>query len=148
MAATEYILQPSPPVRAFAAAAAICAISTALILVSISNEWHILVTVIFSITGVLGLALAGLGIGASQRMKVIVRLEDDGYQVRGAGFSKAGSWADVTKVTETTDGRHITIYHGPVVRTHLLRPSGTDMSHFRELLADISRRLDQHSAQN
>lgn len=143
MAATEYVLQPRPPVRAFLIAALTCLVATIMIAVSRSQEWHVAVTIVFAVLLLLGLLLAGAGWASIKKMQVHVRLDDDGYRIAGLGNERSGAWRDVTKVTQTTDGRHITIYHGTVARTHLLCPSGTSGSQFKAVLDDIARRLDK-----
>lgn len=143
MPATEYVLQPRPPVRAFLISALTCAIATAMIAVSRTLAWPLFVTIAFAVVLLAGIALAGAGFASMKKMRVYVHLDDEGYRITGLGAERAGAWREVTKVTETTDGRHITIYHGDVARTHLLCPSGTASEQFQALLADISRRLNQ-----
>lgn len=74
-------------------------------------------------------------------MAVRIKLTDDGYSVTGTNVNHQGEWADVSKVTESLDHRHVTIYHGVVRRTHLLFPAANDQQVIVEVLDDIRSRL-------
>lgn len=128
--------------RAFVIAAIASIVSAVLIVLAVEQSWHVSVLILASVLGLASLVLAMAAVISMRRMRVVVHLDDAGYKIVGADRVREGDWADVTRVTETTDGRHITIYHGNVARTHLLCPGGTQEAEFRAMLADIARRLD------
>lgn len=139
---TEYLLQARPPVRAFVIAAVVTLIGAIMVVVSLQNSWHVAFTVLFAllIVGGIGLALAGARSMKSHQVRVV--FDDDGYQITGRDASRDGRWAEVTKVTQTDDGHHVTIYHGTVTRTHLLCPLGLDDPQLQRLITDMAARLD------
>ncbi|MDO4718029.1 MAG: hypothetical protein Q4B08_10765 [Propionibacteriaceae bacterium] len=142
MAATEYVLQPRPPVRAFLLAALITSVSAIMIVVSRMSGWPVVVPILFGVLLVAGTVLASAGFASMKRRQVYVWLDDEGYRIAGNGQERSGAWRQITRLTETTDGRHITIYSTDA-ETHLLCPSGTSAPQFRSMLADMARRLDR-----
>lgn len=142
MAATEYVLQPRPPVRAFLVAALTTAISATLIVVSRMYAWPTLLLLLFCVIFVAGVMLATAGLSSMKRRQVFVRLDEEGYRIVSNGRERSGEWTAIKRLTETTDGRHITLYASDS-ETHLLCPSGTSAPQFRSMLADMARRLDR-----
>ncbi|MDO4784041.1 MAG: YcxB family protein [Propionibacteriaceae bacterium] len=142
MAATEYVLQPRPPVRAFLLAALATSVSAIMIVVSRMSGWPLVVPILFGVLFVAGVALASAGFTSMRRRQVYVWLDDDGYRIVGNGQERKGSWKQIRRLTETTDGRHITIYADDA-ETHLLCPSGTSAPQFRSMLTDMAHRLDR-----
>ena len=62
--------------------------------------------------------------------------------VHGAGQSRSGPWSEVTKVTTSDHGAHISLHHGQVARTHLFCASGGEDPQMQGLIADIAAHLD------
>ena len=89
-----------------------------------------------------GVALTVAAFLSMSRLAVHVVFDDDGYAVRGVDAEHSGKWLDVTKLTVSEDGGHVTIYHGAVRRTHLLFP-GRERTLVDDVLADATARLRQ-----
>ncbi len=88
-----------------------------------------------------GVVLLVMALVSMNRFAARLTLTDKGYRLVGPrGVDHAGEWADVSKVTQSQEGSHVTIYHGAVRRTHLLFPGG-DRAQIGEVLADIRARL-------
>jgi hypothetical protein len=89
-----------------------------------------------------GVALLVAAFVSMSRLAVRLVFDDDGYAVRGLDAEQSGRWIDVTKLTVSEDGGHVTIYHGAVRRTHLLFP-GRERALVDDVLADATARLRQ-----
>lgn len=140
MAESTYLIQSRPPVRAFAVAAVVALAGALLLVGSLAWGWHLLVGVIGGIALAAGVALTVIAFLSIRRLAVRLTLDDDGYTVSGSEVDHSGQWRDVSKVTRSKEGAHVTIYHGPVRRTHLLFPAG-DSPQIDEILADVRARL-------
>ena len=149
MSPTSYTIQSRPPVRAFAIAAVGALLGAFLIVFAASGEWIVL-DVILVIVGALlllgGVLLAGVGFLVLRRTTVTLTLDDDGYQLVGGGRDHRGRWLEVNQVTQSEDGLHVTVYHGPERRTHVLF-SGPDqidavLDDMRTRLKDSRRRVE------
>ena len=68
-------------------------------------------------------------------------LTDDGYELNLGGRAVSGTWAAVTRVTQSGDGRKLTIFEGDEVRRYLLFTPGAT-TQMEALLRDLTRRLD------
>jgi len=133
----RYVLRPRPPVRAFVIAA-VLALLGAVLAAAASGGWSVLgVLVLFA-----GLALAGVAGWSMLTMRTFVDVDDQGYRIHGPGTDKSGAWREVTKVTTSAGGSHLTLYHGQVARTHVLAPVGAGDAEMQALVADIAARLD------
>ena len=142
MAESTYLIQPRPPVRAYLIAA-IAALAGALLVVgALAQGWHVAVLVIGGVLLAAGVALTVAAFLSMSRLAVHVVFDDDGYAVRGVDAEHSGKWLDVTKLTVSEDGGHVTIYHGAVRRTHLLFP-GRERTMVDDVLADATARLRQ-----
>lgn len=137
---TVYVIPPRPPVRAFAIAAIVALVGAVLLVMALSWQWPVVVVVIGAILLGVGVLLALLGYLSMSWLAVRMELDDEGYRVRGSAKEHHGKWADVSKVTRTEEGSHVTIYHGNVRRTHLLFPSPDD-PRIDQVLADVTARL-------
>lgn len=139
---TRHVLRPSPPIRGFAIAAVISLVGAVLLVVGSARHWAtgwiVLVTVVLA----LGIALAVMAGWSMAHMKLLVDLDDTGYHIHGAGQDRRGRWSDVTKAALTESRSRLTLYHGQVGRTHIVRPGVGDPAEMDELAADIARRLD------
>lgn len=138
-----FVLRPRPPLRAFAIAAILSLVGAVLLVFALQNEWHVVVTLVASVTLVLGIALFAMALVSMARLGVRVTLNDEGYRVSGTNQEHVGKWADVTKVTQAVHGAHITIYHGNVRRTHLIFPGGSAQRHMQDVVDEITERLNR-----
>ncbi|MHA6513715.1 hypothetical protein [Tessaracoccus sp. Z1128] len=140
MAETTHVIKPQPPVRAFVTAAGADLIGAVVLVAALNQGWHVAVVVVGALFLVAGVALMVAAFVSLDRLAVRLTLDDDGYRLVGPGVDHSGEWADVSKVTQSQEGSHVTVYHGPVRRTHLLFPGG-DRAQIDEVLADIRSRL-------
>lgn len=142
MAATTYTIQTRPPVRAFAIAAVSAMLGAGLIVYSAASGWrlvlHIVLTMLGSLLLLVGIALTGIAYWAMRRTTVKLMLDDTGYRLDGGGENHQGRWLDVSQVTQSDGGAHVTIYHGPERRTHIVF-SRTDQ--IDAVLDDMRERL-------
>ncbi|HMR50442.1 MAG TPA: hypothetical protein PKE40_14590 [Arachnia sp.] len=141
MGEQTYLLKPPPPVRAYGIAAVASLLGAMFLVFSLTNGWHAFFTVLAGIILLLGIGLLVVAMIATQRNTVRVVLDDDGYRIEGTVQSHDGRWRDVSKVTQSIAGGHITIYHGNVRRTHLLFPGGGDAEVIKIVLDDITARI-------
>lgn len=141
MAETHYVINARPPVRAFVIAAVLSLVGAALLVFALLQAagWLLAALGVLLLLLGVGLLLAGFAAMGAQRMTLT--LSEDGYLLSGRGGSESGTWAAVTRVTQSADGSHLTIFEGPDVRRHLLFAPGAT-TRIDELLADITRRLD------
>lgn len=141
-----FFLKPRPPLRAFAIAAVMSLVGALLLVAALQSNWHIVVVVISAAILVLGVALFLASLVAMWRLGVRVTVDDDGYEVSGTNQTHSGKWADVTKITQAVEGAHITIYHGSVVRTHLIFPGGPAQDQMQDVVDAIMERLKKAKA--
>lgn len=140
MADSSYVIKPRPPVRAFVIAAIASLVGAILLVIGLSQGLHVAVPVIGGVILVGAVALLTGAVLSMRRLAVTLTLGDDGYVLRGPGLEHSGQWSDVSKVTQSAEGSHVTIYHGVVRRTHLLFPGG-DRQQIYDVLMDIRARL-------
>lgn len=140
MAETVHVIKPRPPVRAFVISAAADLLGAVLLVAAMKQGWHTVLVVLGVILFVAGSALMVMAFGSVNRLAVRLTLDDDGYRLVGPSVDHSGKWEDVSKVTQSQEGSHVTIYHGVVRRTHLLFPGG-DRAQIDEVLTDIRARL-------
>ena len=138
-----YLLKPRPPVRAYGIAAVASLLGALFLVLSFSNGWHAVVTVLAGIVLLLGLALLVLAMLSTQRNTVRITLDDHGYRIEGTLQSHDGQWHDVSKITQSVEGGHVTIYHGNVRRTHLIFPGPGDPELISVVLDDVKSRITQ-----
>lgn len=138
--AQRYVLKPRPPVRAFLISAVLILIGALLLaltggkaVVWVALSWIVLLA---------GLALVGMAGYSMVKMRTFIDLDDQGYKILGPGVEKAGAWSDVSKVTTSAEGAHLTLYHGQVSRTHILCPGGGDDAEMTRLVAAVAQHLD------
>ncbi|MFT3888615.1 MAG: hypothetical protein QM713_10695 [Arachnia sp.] len=142
MAESTYLIQPRPPVRAFVIAAVVALVGALLLVGALSWHWPTIVAVLGGVLLAAGVALTVAGFLSMSRLAVQVTFDDEGYSVRGREAEQNGQWRDVSKLTVSEDGGHVTIYHGAVRRTHLLFP-GRDRALVDDVLSDATARLRQ-----
>ncbi|MBK7820118.1 MAG: hypothetical protein IPJ61_03335 [Tessaracoccus sp.] len=145
MAQSTYLIQPQPPVRAFVIAAISALLGALLLVGALAWEWHVVVAVLGGVFLAAGVVLTVAGFISMSRLTVQLVFDEDGYAVRGLDVEQSGKWLDVTKLTVSEDGGHVTIYHGVVRRTHLLFPA-RDRALVDDVLADATARLRQSRA--
>lgn len=139
-----YILRPQPPMRAFALAAGLSMLGAILVVICAATHAHTAFMVISVIVLALGVLLLVAGLISMRRLRSYVDLTDDGYTVRTPGRTRSGAWDDVTKVTTSQEGAHLTLYQGQVGRTHILAPGNVASAEMLALGEDIASRLDQN----
>ena len=140
MAESTHVIKPQPPVRAFVTAAVADLVGAVLLVAALSQGWHVAFAVLGGLILLAGVALLVMALVSMNRFAARLTLTDEGYRLTGPGVDHEGAWADVSKVTQSQEGSHVTIYHGAVRRTHLLFPGG-DRAQISEVLADIRARL-------
>ncbi|MHA6523831.1 hypothetical protein [Tessaracoccus sp. G1721] len=140
MAESIHVIKPQPPVRAFVTAAVAALAGAVLLVAALSQGWHVVVVVIAGLLLAAGVGLMVMALVSMNRFAARFTLTDDGYSFVGPGVDHSGEWADVSKVTQSQEGSHVTIYHGAVRRTHLLFPGG-DRAQIDAVLNDIRARL-------
>lgn len=136
-----YLLKPRPPVRAYGIAAVASLLGALFLVLSLTNQWHAAITVFGGIVLLLGLALLVVAMLSMQRHTVRVAISDDGYSIEGTLQAHNGKWYDVSKITQSVDGGHVTIYHDNVRRTHLIFPGPGDPELISVVLDDIRARV-------
>lgn len=136
-----FFLKPRPPLRAFATAAVMSLVGALFLVLAVQSLWHTVVVAIAAIILILGIALFLVSLIAMLRLGVRITINDEGYEVSGTHQSHSGKWDDVTKVTQAVEGAHITIYHGNVVRTHLIFPGGPAQEQMQDVVDAIMERL-------
>ena len=141
MAETTYLIQSRPPVRAFVIAALCALVGAGLLVLAVSQGWHVAVTIIGAILLACGVALAVAAGLAMRRLRVYLTMDEDGYSLVGQGEEHVGDWLDVNQVTRSGEGGgHVIIYHGPERRTHLFF-SASDPGQIDTVLDDLRDRL-------
>lgn len=140
MAESIHVIKPQPPVRAFVTAAVADLVGAVVLVAALSQGWHVALVVLGALLLVAGVGLLVMALVSMNRFAARFTLTDDGYRLVGPGVEHSGEWADVSKVTQSQEGSHVTIYHGAVRRTHLLFPGG-DRAQIDAVLADIRARL-------
>lgn len=140
MADSTHVIKPQPPVRAFVTAAVADFAGAVLLVLALGQGWHVAAVVAGGLLLAAGVVLMVMALVSMNRFAARLTLTDKGYRLVGPGVDHAGEWADVSKVTQSQEGSHVTIYHGAVRRTHLLFPGG-DRAQIGEVLADIRARL-------
>jgi len=140
MGRTVYVIPPRPPVRAFVIAAVAALLGAFLLVGGQSWHWHLAAVIVGSVILAAGVLLAVLAFLSLSRLAVRVELDDDGYRITGSAVEHTGRWLDVSEVTQSDEGSHVTIYHGNVRRTHLLFPRG-DSPQIDTVLADVKAHL-------
>ena len=111
-------------------------------IISIANNWHEAVTILFIAVLACGIALAVTAAWSMLHMKLYVDLDDTGYHIHGAGQDRRGTWDKVTKAALTESRSRLTLYHGQVGRTHIVRPGVGNPQEMDDLAVDVAHRLD------
>ncbi|MGO4956846.1 hypothetical protein ACTQ49_06185 [Luteococcus sp. Sow4_B9] len=137
-----YVLKPRPPVRAFVIAAGMTLLGALLVSLATAKEAALLWVVLAAIILIAGLVLAAMAGWSMVTMRTFVDLDPKGYRIHGPGTDKSGTWGDVTKVTTSAQGSHLTLYHGEVGRTHLICPGGGEDEEMKALVAAVAQHLD------
>ncbi|GAA1398907.1 hypothetical protein [Luteococcus peritonei] len=136
-ASHRYVLKPAPPVRAFVIAAALVLLGALLVALTSGGLGRALAVLVL----LAGVTLAAIAGSSMVRMRTFVDVDAEGYRITGPGTERQGTWEEVTKVTTSANGSHLTLYHGQVGRTHVIAPQGED-EQMTSLVADIAKRLD------
>ncbi|AZZ41097.1 hypothetical protein C0Z11_00990 [Acidipropionibacterium jensenii] len=139
---TRHVLTPRPPFRGYVIAAVLSLAGAALIVIAAAQGWANGWIALFAVLLALGIALGLTATWSMIRMRLYVDLDTTGYRIHGAGQDRSGRWADVTRAALTESRSRLTLYHGQVGRTHIVRPGVGDPREMDELAADVARRLD------
>lgn len=139
---TVHVIAPRPPMRAFLVAAVLTFLGAALVALAAGHHAAVVWVVLAAVVLLAGIALACAGAVSMRRMRTFVTLDDDGYRITAPGTDQRGEWADVTRVTSTANGAHLTLHHGEVGRTHIISPAGGGDPAMASLATDIAHRLD------
>lgn len=139
-----YVLRPQPPMRAFLLAASLAVLGVLLVVVCAATHANGVLMTLAVLLVVVGVVLVGAGMVSMQRLRSFVDLTDEGWTVRTPGRSRSGTWAEVTKVTSSMEGAHLTLYLGRIERTHILAPGNIASDEMNALAADIATRLDRN----
>lgn len=141
--ATRHVLSPQPPVGGFIVAASLFLVGVVLAVLSIAHGWSEAWTVVFIVVLACGVALAVTSVWSMRHLKLYVDLDDKGYHIHGAGQERSGTWDKVTRAALTESRSRLTLYHGQVGRTHIVRPGVGDPKEMDDLAVDIAHRLDE-----
>ena len=138
-AADQFVIDPRPPVRAFAVAAVLALVGAGVAVIPAPGLWQTLLIIcgLVLIVGAIVLVVAALS--AARRQRVMVELGEQGYRVDAPDGVRTGTWADVKRVT-AAPGR-ITLHQGDDERVHPVVPSG-QTPQLEAIAAAISKRLD------
>lgn len=139
---TRHVMSPEPPIRGFVIAGILSIIGAVLMIISIANNWHEAVTILFIAVLACGIALAVTAAWSMLHMKLYVDLDNTGYHIHGAGQDRRGTWDKVTKAALTESRSRLTLYHGQVGRTHIVRPGVGNPQEMDDLAVDVAHRLD------
>lgn len=136
-----FFLKARPPMRAFIIAAVVSLLSAVIAVLALQNSitWLAIIAILVLAASI---ALFAIAVVTMSRLGVRIELDDEGYRITGTSQNHSGQWADVTKVTESLEGAHITIYHGEVRRTHVIFPGGPAQQQLPEVVEEILRRLE------
>lgn len=137
-ASSTHVLNPRPPLRAFGIAAVLVLVGAVLLVAAASTVLDVLAGLLL----VAGLVLAAMGAWSMRTMRTFVELNQSGYRIHGPDVDKSGVWSDVTKVTTSAHGAHLTLYHGEVGRTHVICPGGGEDPEMKELVQAVAQHLD------
>ncbi|AFV90847.1 MAG: hypothetical protein SOH99_01725 [Acidipropionibacterium acidipropionici] len=139
---TRHVLSPRPPFRGYVISGVLSLGGAALIVVASSQGWANAWIALFAVILALGIALALTATWSMLRMRLYVDLDAKGYHIHGAGQDRSGTWDKVTRAALTETRSRLTLYHGQVGRTHIVRPGVGDPAEMDQLAADVAKRLD------
>lgn len=145
---SRHVLRPRPPYRGYVISGLLCILGAILIVVASENGWANVWIALFAVLLALGIALALTDTWSMFRMRLYVDLDAKGYHIHGAGQERSGTWARVTKAALTESRSRLTLYHGQVGRTHIVRPGAGDPAEMDALAADIAKHLDADRGYN
>lgn len=139
---TRHVLSPRPPFRGYVISGLLSLAGAVLIVVASSQGWANAWIALFAVVLALGIALALTATWSMLRMRLYVDLDAKGYHIHGAGQNRSGTWDKVTRAALTETRSRLTLYHGQVGRTHIVRPGAGDPTEMDELAADVAKCLD------
>lgn len=144
MAASTFTIVPRIAVRAFFIAAIASVVGAAVLVLALAYTWSPPVDLVVGVIGALimiaGLVLLLVAYMAQRRAIAELVLDDDGYTLVTRNGSQSGQWADVTRITRSTDGEVVTIHEGENKRIRLEFHS--DRSQVDGILTEMGTRLD------
>lgn len=142
MADSHYVIKPRPPVRAFFIGAVSTLLGAGLLVASLVLDWHVVVAVLGAVVLALGILVFVLGLLSASRQTVHLTFTSKGYSLSRSGWSGEGKWVGVTRVTQSGDGRRVTIIEGDEVGAILMFAPGS-VAEIDTILADMADRLDE-----
>lgn len=141
MAEDAFVINPPPPVRAYALAAHGAVIGGALTVISASQAWPVLVTVLGVVLLAASVGLVAFAWAFTRRFRVRLVLDPHGYRVESRDGVRSGSWKQVSRVTAGSNS--ITLHQGPEERVRLVS-SANRAEQLDAVAAAIGRHLDAH----
>lgn len=138
---TRYIITPRPPVRGLLIAAVLSVLGAGLLVASIALDWHPAAGIGGGVVLLLGIVLMLIGFVAMRSRRSELLFTSAGYELKGPGGVQKGSWKGVSKVTQSTTSRRLTIFNSKGRRTQLVFSPGAQ-AQFEQMLADMVERLD------
>lgn len=135
----QFVIDPRPPVRAFAVAAVLALAGAGVAVIPAPGLGQTLLIILGLLCIVGAVALVVAAVTAARRQRVVVELGETGYKVDGPSGISTGTWTDVTRVT-ASPGR-ITLHQGDDERVHLVAATG-QTPQLDAIASAISKRLD------
>ncbi|MFZ0531006.1 MAG: hypothetical protein WAL91_10785 [Propionicimonas sp.] len=132
-------MRQRPPLRALVLAAALMLIGLVLVLMAQLLGWHLVLTVGGALALLFGVGLLVASWAIARSMSVDVVLDDNGFQVVGAGSNETGRWSDISRVTRSDGALGLYRRDGTVLHLVVARNSVADLD---ALGTDIAHRLD------
>ncbi len=139
---TRYIITPRPPVRGLLTAAILSVLGAGLLVVSIALDWHAAVGVLGGVLLLVGIILMVIGFVSMRTRRSELLFTSSGYELNGPGGVQKGSWKGVSRVTQSTTSRRLTITNSKGRRTQLVFAPGAQ-AQFEQMLSDMVERLDR-----
>lgn len=139
---STYALQPRAPLRAWAVTG-LALLAGGLCLWSGlgADPTNVLLVVLGSLAVLAGVVMGIAALAFISTCTLRVTLSPSGFEVKGPGYHKQGSWIDVDAVSSTPDGARLVIASGQVERTFIQAPGGQVDAKMHALTEDIAARL-------
>lgn len=140
-----YALRPTTPVRAWLLTGLGLALGGLAMWVGLPEPRRIVLIIAGVILLIVALILAVVAASFTSSRTTHVVLSDEGFEVSGPGYHKAGDWRDVSAVAATPDGARLVITQGHVDRTFIQAPGGAVDDRMRALTDEIAERLNRRA---
>ncbi len=133
------MITPRLPVRAFGLAALLALVGAGLGVAGEWAGWPVFWPVLGAVLMVAGFALLAWAYVAARRQRVTIHLADDGYRIVEPTGERAGTWAQVSRLTGAPGV--LTLHLGDDERVQLVT-SPDKIEALDAVASDIGRRLD------